>query len=232
MASSNASFPTMTTSRDAPNPLRPYYVRPSVGITPGQPTNTSAAASSGAKAGIGRSAKDLLSELDYGGPLLDRDGPTVGEIGKKIFDQAIWKYTSVLLAQPFDVAKTILQIRLAAVSEGQMDTKVRSGQSTSSDVDRRRADVGALVAWLCVSTLLHMSSLHSRKPSQRMTSRLTSHRRDRSAVGRATMTGHHHKDADEDSRHPHHDHIPRLLSHLLLPRATTATVSTSASPTP
>lgn len=33
---------------------------------------------------------------------------------KRLMDQAIWNYTSVLLAQPFEVAKTVLQVHLAS----------------------------------------------------------------------------------------------------------------------
>ncbi|KAF2220640.1 hypothetical protein BDZ85DRAFT_266913 [Elsinoe ampelina] len=133
MTSEYAPFQTMATSRDTPNPLRPYYVPPSIGIPPDRAANTAAAGATTSKPGIGRSARDLLSDLDYRGPLLDRDGPTAAEIGKKIVDQAIWKYTSVLLAQPFDVAKTILQVRLAEEEELALDTPARSRESLHID---------------------------------------------------------------------------------------------------
>ncbi|KAJ9629726.1 hypothetical protein H2203_002107 [Taxawa tesnikishii (nom. ined.)] len=117
---SHAPFPTMTTSRDSPNPLRPYYVPPSIGLPPDPAANTSARGQpSSSGSGFGSSARDIFSELDYGAPFFDKEGPSAGELGKKIMDQAIWKYTSVLLAQPFDVAKTILQVRIAAASEAQ-----------------------------------------------------------------------------------------------------------------
>jgi len=141
MASSQSPYSPMTTSRDTPNPLRPYYVPPSIGATPGQPANVSTASTTAAEPGLGRSARDLLSQLDYGGPLLDRDGPSVAEMGKKIVDQAIWKYTSVLLAQPFDIAKVILQVRLAAASEAVADVKAHSRKSMSRDADRRHSEV-------------------------------------------------------------------------------------------
>lgn len=37
----------------------------------------------------------------------------MSEHAKRLFDQALWNYTSVLLAQPFEVAKTLLQIHQA-----------------------------------------------------------------------------------------------------------------------
>ena len=67
----------------------------------------------------------------------------MGEIARKILDQAVWKYTSVLLAQPFDVAKTILQGRLAAASEADAEGKAQNRMSLGSDVDRRYPDVCA-----------------------------------------------------------------------------------------
>lgn len=129
MASSQASFPAMTTSRDAPNPLRPYYVPPSIGLAPEAASNaTTAAQAARSSGGIGSSARDIFSDFDYGGQLFDTDTPSVADMAKKIMDQALWKYTSVLLAQPFDIAKTILQVRLAAVpglEDGLNDLKRR-----------------------------------------------------------------------------------------------------------
>jgi len=134
---SQSPYTPMTTSRDAPNPLRPYYVPPSIGTGPGQPNATNAAPAP-SSAGFGRSARDLLSELDYGGPLLDRDGPSLGEMAKKILDQAVWKYTSVLLAQPLDVAKVVLQVRLAKSDVIAAEKKARS---RTRDSERRHAEV-------------------------------------------------------------------------------------------
>ncbi|PNS21112.1 Mitochondrial fusion and transport protein ugo1 [Sphaceloma murrayae] len=133
MSSEYAPFQSMATSRDTPNPLRPYYVPPSIGVHTEKAANTTVPGASSSRIGIGRSAQDLLSDLDYGGPLLDRDGPSVGEMAKKIVDQAIWKYTSVLLAQPFDVAKTILQVRLAEEEDFPQDTPARDRQSLRLD---------------------------------------------------------------------------------------------------
>lgn len=111
MADTNRPFAAMTTSRDTINPLRPYYIPPSIGVPP--PNTSTAAAAAQRTSGIGRSARDLLSDFDYTGQLLDTDGASFTELGRKLFDKAVWKYTSVLLAQPFDVAKTLLQLRLA-----------------------------------------------------------------------------------------------------------------------
>lgn len=49
--------------------------------------------------------------MDYADYISDSPSPT--ETLKGLAEQAIWKYTSVLLAQPFDVAKTVLQVHVA-----------------------------------------------------------------------------------------------------------------------
>lgn len=111
----------MATSRDAPNPLRPYYIPPSIGPPPeASPNQTSSASppaygarsSSSSKSSLGSQARDILSDLDYDSYFPDTS-PTVAGHAKKLLDQALWNYTSVLLAQPFEVAKTLLQIREA-----------------------------------------------------------------------------------------------------------------------
>lgn len=106
----------MATSRDAPNPLRPYYIPPSIGLPPDVPQNQTSAASyssrSASKPSLGSQARDILSDLDYDSYFPDTS-PTVAGHAKRLLDQALWNYTSVLLAQPFEVAKTILQIHEA-----------------------------------------------------------------------------------------------------------------------
>jgi fusion and transport protein UGO1 len=112
---------TMATSRDAPNPLRPYYIPPSIGLPADVPQNQTAAApysarvsnSSSSKPSLGSQARDMLSDLDYDS-YFPETSPTVAGHAKRLLDQALWNYTSVLLAQPFEVAKTILQIHEAS----------------------------------------------------------------------------------------------------------------------
>ncbi|KAF2731864.1 mitochondrial carrier [Polyplosphaeria fusca] len=109
----------MATSRDAPNPLRPYYLPPSIGLPPDASSNhthssaTPTYSSRSPKPSFGSQARDILSDLDYDSYLPDSN-PTVAEHAKRLVDQALWNYTSVLLAQPFEVAKTILQVHHAA----------------------------------------------------------------------------------------------------------------------
>ncbi|KAL0258990.1 hypothetical protein SLS55_006495 [Diplodia seriata] len=114
----HALEPLMATSRDQPNPLRPYYIPPSIGLPSDPVPNAAPRASPSAKPSasppkpsFGSQARDILSDLDYGVDLSLGDGnPTVAEMAKKLLDQAVWNYTSVLFAQPFEVAKTVLQL--------------------------------------------------------------------------------------------------------------------------
>ncbi|KAF2265272.1 hypothetical protein CC78DRAFT_532573 [Lojkania enalia] len=108
----------MATSRDAPNPLRPYYIPPSIGLPPEASNNHTPSAPSYSssrtpKPSFGSQARDILSDLDYDSYFPD-SSPGVADHAKRLVDQALWNYTSVLLAQPFEVAKTILQVHQAS----------------------------------------------------------------------------------------------------------------------
>lgn len=98
-----------------PNPLRPYYIPPSIGPAPGAvPNNASAQSSSMPRASrpphsYQSNTSDLLPDLD-----LDFSS-SAGEAWtntRKLLDTLAWRYASCLMAQPFDVAKTILQVSL------------------------------------------------------------------------------------------------------------------------
>jgi fusion and transport protein UGO1 len=112
----------MSTSRDTPNPLRPYYRPPSIGIPQDTPGTTSSGThglgpKNGSAASYASSARDMFSELDYGDYLSDTTPTAVDSIRKQV-DDWFYKYTSVLLAQPFDVAKTVLQVRSQESEDG------------------------------------------------------------------------------------------------------------------
>ena len=119
----------MSSSREGVNPLRPYYVPPQIGLSPGPTSNASApldAASASTKA-FGSSARDLLSDLDYSDYL--EASPSVSDWVREVLDRAVWRYTSVLMAQPFDVAKTILQVYVVPDAQG--------GQALPDETRRR-----------------------------------------------------------------------------------------------
>lgn len=107
-------------SREGINPLRPYYI-PQSGLTP--TTNTTAeVTSSSATQVFGSSARDFMPDLDYA-DYLD-SSPSVADWVRDALNRALVRYSKVLTAQPFDVAKTILQVYVVSdLAEEQADRK-------------------------------------------------------------------------------------------------------------
>ncbi|TKA24586.1 hypothetical protein B0A50_06346 [Salinomyces thailandicus] len=104
----------MTTAKDrSPNPLRPYYVPPSVGPAPSSTTaqspHTARPHPAGARGASGSIAGDLFPEFDLD---FKTSAGEAWSASRQLFDALLYKYLSVLLAQPFDVAKTVLQLSL------------------------------------------------------------------------------------------------------------------------
>ena len=110
----------MSGPREGPNPLRPYYIPPSVGSPPaGAPQSTATPSvgnrnASTSTTNFGSSARNILSDIDYSDYLAE-DSSSPPEVIKRLVEQALWKYMSVFLAQPFEVAKTILQVHVARI---------------------------------------------------------------------------------------------------------------------
>ncbi|OTA89827.1 hypothetical protein M434DRAFT_398374 [Hypoxylon sp. CO27-5] len=105
----------MSSTREGVNPLRPYYIPPSigdkVGSHPPQPNPFSHGNATPTPNKYASRARDIFSDIDYNNHLEDLSPSTVQSI-KQFIDELLWKYTSVLMAQPFEVAKTILQVRI------------------------------------------------------------------------------------------------------------------------
>ncbi|KAJ2974269.1 hypothetical protein NUW58_g8711 [Xylaria curta] len=105
----------MTSTREAVNPLRPYYIPPRIGeqtesLPRANPfSNSTANATTPAK--YASKARDIFPDIDYK-EHLDELSPSTIESVKQFIDELLWKYTSILMAQPFEVAKTILQVRI------------------------------------------------------------------------------------------------------------------------
>ncbi|POS73506.1 hypothetical protein DHEL01_v208101 [Diaporthe helianthi] len=115
-------------SRQGVNPLRPYYIPPTIGDQAAQTSNipgptafsrtapspstsspspTSHASPPGQYAS---KARDIFSDLDYK-DYISEPSPSVVRSVKDVVDELIWKYSSVFLAQPFEAAKLLLQVR-------------------------------------------------------------------------------------------------------------------------
>ncbi|EQL00109.1 Mitochondrial carrier domain protein [Ophiocordyceps sinensis CO18] len=108
----------MPTQGGEVNPLRPYHKPPTMGDGNAAPT-----------AGL---ARHVFADIDY----KDYIGESsMGQTMKELVDELMWKYASVLMAQPFEVAKTILQAKDQgdnAASAPPMKTHARWGQTSSS----------------------------------------------------------------------------------------------------
>lgn len=139
----------MSTNREGVNPLRPYYIRPSIGErvdsaplpSPNPFADSSRSATTGGGTSYANKARDMF-DLDYKGYLND-DTPSVAQNIKELLDDLIWKYTSVLMAQPFEVAKTILQARNqdenAAMSSVETEVFTRQFSSQGLGIDDVRS---------------------------------------------------------------------------------------------
>ncbi|KAI1734681.1 mitochondrial carrier domain-containing protein [Xylaria scruposa] len=105
-----------STTREGVNPLRPYYIPPRIGeqaesLPRANPFSNSTANATTTSAGYASKARDIFPDIDYKDHL-DELSPSTIESVKQFIDELLWKYTSILMAQPFEVAKTILQARI------------------------------------------------------------------------------------------------------------------------
>ena len=112
----------MSYQREGVNPLRPYYIPPTIGEGPELiATSGSSNTYNGAGAAAGRAGNmtsrgasykpgEFIIDIDYRANM-NEDALSVARNVKDFIDDLLWKYSSVLMAQPFEVAKTILQVR-------------------------------------------------------------------------------------------------------------------------
>ncbi|CAK7567540.1 MAG: hypothetical protein SEPTF4163_005506 [Sporothrix epigloea] len=116
----------MASQASGVNPLRPYYIPPAIGTDFDGINATNATAGNSSSYGGGvvsrqfsqksnispysHKARDIFADLDYKDYLAE-PSPSVVQSAKNVVDELIWRYTSVIMAQPFEVAKTILQVR-------------------------------------------------------------------------------------------------------------------------
>ncbi|PYH98402.1 mitochondrial fusion protein [Aspergillus ellipticus CBS 707.79] len=164
----------MATPLDGPNPLRPYYFPPSLGLDTSNASSPPDASS--ATQVFGGSARDLLPDLDYS-EYLD-SSPSLSSWVRDGLDQAARRYTGVLTAQPFDVAKTILQAYVAPgdSSDGQyaMDERRASSYSTQVDPYDEEESLSSddeSSYFTSAAPVSSPSSPRSRKPRRRITDR-------------------------------------------------------------
>ncbi|KAL8684599.1 MAG: hypothetical protein Q9218_008223, partial [Villophora microphyllina] len=128
----------MSAAPREPNPLRPYYIPPSVGDRAAASSTTASniakhgPSPSASSPSFGSSARNILADMDYSEYLTDASPSSTATI-KSLADQALWKYTSVFLAQPFEIAKTVLQVRLQSTA-----SQTPASAATVDDGRRKR----------------------------------------------------------------------------------------------
>jgi fusion and transport protein UGO1 len=130
-------------SREGINPLRPYYIPPS-GLSPASNAPPEVLSPSSAQV-FGSTARDLMPDLDYTDYL--EASPSVSDWIRDALNRALARYTKVLTAQPFDVAKTILQVYVVpdATDEQWERNTTPAAEGSSYDSVRRLssiADIG------------------------------------------------------------------------------------------
>ncbi|CAD6577647.1 MAG: mitochondrial fusion and transport protein ugo1 [Alectoria sarmentosa] len=80
---------------------------------------------------FGSSARNILADMDYT-DYMPESSPSFTVVIKGLVEQAIWKYTSVFLAQPFEVAKTVLQAQAGSQAQ-----KSIAKDKVADDIRRR-----------------------------------------------------------------------------------------------
>jgi len=107
----------------SPNPLRPYYIpvapTPFEATATATPSSIPVSVSSLAKNGGGAPSNFAILQdfQDYSADYLESPS-SVGEAMRSFVEHALLKYTSILISQPFEVAKTVLQCQYVPKKEG------------------------------------------------------------------------------------------------------------------
>lgn len=81
--------------------------------------------------------------MDYS-DYIPESSPSSTAVVKGLVEQAIWKYTSVFLAQPFEVAKTVLQVQAGSQAQKPLpkETFAEDMRSRSGSYGRDSYEVG------------------------------------------------------------------------------------------
>ena len=113
----------MSSPRNGSNPLRPYYRPPSIGRPQDTPaaTNSVIGPKNGSAAYYASSARDIFSDVDYSDYFSEASPSTIESV-QNMLNDCLYKYFSILLSQPFDVAKTVLQVRSQGPNESAQKT--------------------------------------------------------------------------------------------------------------
>lgn len=173
----------MSIPTEGPNPLRPYYVPPSTNSTslvlselssPVSHSSRNVSSTVATSRSLGSSTRNILADIDYSEYLSDTS-PSPGEIGRSLVEHAFWKYTSIFLAQPFDVAKTVLQAQNGIAAQGSTKDNY-TGDTRKPSKSHQRNTYEVHSRWRRIRAFVEpFSSRH--RPMTRIPSRLLISRR-------------------------------------------------------
>jgi fusion and transport protein UGO1 len=123
----------MSSSYDGPNPLRPYYKPPTIDNFPIFASNDSNGHGSSRPSSMSFSRNDRTSSLpssrsfsdSFNDYLPGSESSGVGAIIQAFLNEAMMRYTATAIAQPFEVAKTVLQARVVPLGEAKYEVRSR-----------------------------------------------------------------------------------------------------------
>lgn len=103
-------FPSMASQE--PNPLRPYYIPPSIGLPPNTTLPTQSTLHTSNRQLPSVSPKSYLQDIDLGINADDLRASTsdAWRSTRLVLDGLAWRYASLVLGQPFEVTKILLQV--------------------------------------------------------------------------------------------------------------------------
>ena len=117
----NTTLRSVMSAHREPNPLRPYYNPPSIsepfaGASGSTGQNVSSKPVSAPSQSFGTSARNILADMDYSDYVSDSSSGASDAV-KAFLEQMAWKYSSVFLAQPFEVSRTLLQVQVLSIRD-------------------------------------------------------------------------------------------------------------------
>jgi mitochondrial fusion and transport protein UGO1 len=147
----------MSSTKEGVNPLRPYYIPPRIGeriesLPRAKPFPSTSSNANATSTGYASKARDIFPDIDYK-EHLDELSPSTVESIKQFVDELLWKYTSVLMSQPFEVAKTILQVRVQDDIGGLDAAPIDTNSRTSVESPRK-----SLYDGVCLKSRLSQAS--------------------------------------------------------------------------
>ncbi|KAJ5992636.1 hypothetical protein N7451_008360 [Penicillium sp. IBT 35674x] len=156
-------------SREGINPLRPYYI-PQSGLSPATNATKEVPAPSPSSAQVfGSSARDLIPDIDYS-DYLD-SSPSVSDWCREAINNSLIRYAQVLIAQPLDVAKTILQVYVVS-DNAEEDRRSTPGPGSSTyDSESESSDDESSYFTAAAPATPSPSTPRSRKARHRITDR-------------------------------------------------------------